>query len=66
MEIKKGSYIKSKVHPEWGQWKVMEDNGTWFEILGKRSARILFHSVARQQWELIAEDDSSAIASIQH
>jgi hypothetical protein len=66
MKIKKGNYIKSKTNPQSGQWKVLEDNGVWFKIVGRRNAMLLFHSVAKQQWEVVAKDDSSAIASIQH
>ena len=66
MKIKKGNYIKSKENPQLGQFKVMEDNGVWFKIVGKRNAIMLFHSVARQKWEIVAKDDSSAIANIQY
>ena len=55
--FKVGNFIKEKVQGG-QQWKVMNDNGIWYEILNCQKRVMLFHRKAHKHWKLVAEDDT--------
>ena len=52
-----GNFIKENT-PGSQQWKVMRDNGIWYEILNCQKRVMLFHRKAHKHWRLVAEDDT--------
>jgi hypothetical protein len=42
--------IICKDSPEWGTWGVMEDQGLWYVIQGKRGSRVLSKDEAAKFW----------------
>jgi len=52
-----GNFIREKVQGA-PQWKVMKDNGIWYEILNCQKRVMLFHRKAHKHWKLVAEDDT--------
>ena len=51
-----GNFIKEKVSGN-RQWKVMKNNGIWYEILNCHQRKMLFHKQAHKHWQLAAESD---------
>jgi hypothetical protein len=45
--------IENIQHPEWGTWGVMEDNGLWFDIIGRSGSRILSKQEADKFWRVV-------------
>ncbi len=51
-----GSFIKCVNEPG-RQWKILTDNGIWYEIYGMRERKMLFHRIAHKHWVMTASND---------
>ena len=51
MQFQTDDIIVSLANPDWGTWRVLEDNGDHFVIRGRPGARVLHYSEAATHWD---------------